>query len=278
MHFEPNIATPCSPSTTVTWSALQSSRSRTSTPSSRSSEAIEYEHREQPRRWAEDRRVMGPGSKQTRGWDDGRQATYRMRAKETSEDYRYFPEPDLPPLHVEPAWIDGVRAALPELPAARRARYEAARASPAYDAAVLVADPTMTARLRGDLGAAGPALPAKEVANFVTGAHARVAEGRPGSTRAGTAGASTPAGIAALLGAIVDGARLAPGRARAPRAAPRGRHAGRRAARGRRARARSRTTPRCWRARRRRDRREPEGRRRPRGRQAGRPGSSSARS
>ena len=53
---------------------------------------------------------------ETRGWDDARQATYRMRAKETSEDYRYFPDPDLPPLHVEPAWIDRVRAALPELP------------------------------------------------------------------------------------------------------------------------------------------------------------------
>ena len=64
---------------------------------------------------------------ETRGWDDGKQATYRMRSKETSEDYRYFREPDLPPLHVEPAWIDRVRAELPELPAARRARYVDAR-------------------------------------------------------------------------------------------------------------------------------------------------------
>ena len=80
---------------------------------------------------------------ETRGWDDGRQATYRMRAKETSEDYRYFPEPDLPPLRVDAAWIEGVRAALPELPAARRARYVALGLG-AYDAAVIVADPTMT--------------------------------------------------------------------------------------------------------------------------------------
>ena len=42
---------------------------------------------------------------ETRGWDDAKQATYRMRAKETSDDYRYFPDPDLPPLHVEAAWI-----------------------------------------------------------------------------------------------------------------------------------------------------------------------------
>ncbi|MDP2350491.1 MAG: Asp-tRNA(Asn)/Glu-tRNA(Gln) amidotransferase subunit GatB, partial [Chloroflexota bacterium] len=74
---------------------------------------------------------------ETRGWDDGRQATYRMRAKETSEDYRYFPDPDLPPLHVHAAWIDGIRAALPELPAARRARYVSLGLS-ASDAAVIV--------------------------------------------------------------------------------------------------------------------------------------------
>ena len=81
-----------------------------------------------------------PLTMETRGWDDGRQATYRMRAKETSDDYRYFPEPDLPPLHVEPAWIEAVRADVPELPAARRARYEGLGLTP-YDAAVIVADP-----------------------------------------------------------------------------------------------------------------------------------------
>ena len=85
---------------------------------------------------------------ETRGWDDGRQATYRMRAKETSEDYRYFPDPDLPPLHVEPGWIEGVRRTMAELPAARRARYERQGLS-AYDAGVLVADPLDVGRLRG---------------------------------------------------------------------------------------------------------------------------------
>ena len=139
---------------------------------------------------------------ETRGWDDGRQATYRMRAKETSEDYRYFPDPDLPPLHVEPAWIERVRDALPELPAARRARYEAMGIT-AYDAAVLVADPGMTTAFEV-ISAAGPAVPAKEVTNFVTGVHARVAKAS-GYNAAGTAGASSPAGIAELLGAIARG-------------------------------------------------------------------------
>ncbi len=139
---------------------------------------------------------------ETRGWDDGRQATYRMRAKETSEDYRYFPDPDLPPLHVDPAWIGRVREALPELPAARRARYEGLGIT-AYDAAVLVADPAMAGAFDA-VAAAGPSVPAKEVSNFVAGVNARVAKAS-GYNAAGTAGASTAAGIAALLGAITGG-------------------------------------------------------------------------
>ena len=73
------------------------------------------------------RRRRGDSSRRPAAGTTARQATYRMRAKETSDDYRYFPEPDLPPLHVEPAWIERIRAALPELPAARRARYVGAR-------------------------------------------------------------------------------------------------------------------------------------------------------
>ena len=82
---------------------------------------------------------------ETRGWDDGRQATYRMRAKETSDDYRYFPEPDLPPLHVEPAWIAGIRDGAAGAAGGAPGAVRGARASPAYDAAVIVADPAMTA-------------------------------------------------------------------------------------------------------------------------------------
>jgi aspartyl-tRNA(Asn)/glutamyl-tRNA(Gln) amidotransferase subunit B len=140
---------------------------------------------------------------ETRGWDDGRQATYRMRAKETSDDYRYFPDPDLPPLHVDAAWIDGIRALLPELPAARRARYVALGLG-AYDAAVLVADPAMTTAFEAISGAAGAAVPAKEVANFVTGSHARAVK-TSGLNPAGTAASSSPEGIAALLRAIAAG-------------------------------------------------------------------------
>ena len=143
-----------------------------------------------------------PLAMETRGWDDGRQATYRMRSKETSEDYRYFPDPDLPPLHVEAAWVDRVRASLPELPAARRTRYEAQGLS-AYDAAVLVADPLMWGAFEAIRGA-GPAVPAKDVANFVAGPHARAMKAT-GPNAHGFAGAAVPADVASLLGAIADG-------------------------------------------------------------------------
>ena len=143
-----------------------------------------------------------PLSMETRGWDEGRQATYRMRSKETSEDYRYFPEPDLPPLRVDRAWIERIRDGVPELPAARRKRYVAAGITP-YDASVIVADQGMTGAFEA-ISAAGAAVPAKEVANFVTGPHARLAKAA-GLNPRGTAGPSDPREIAAILAAIADG-------------------------------------------------------------------------
>ena len=60
---------------------------------------------------------------ETLGWDTEKQVTYSQRSKEEAHDYRYFPEPDLPPLIVEPEWIERVRQGLPELPRARRQRF-----------------------------------------------------------------------------------------------------------------------------------------------------------
>jgi aspartyl-tRNA(Asn)/glutamyl-tRNA(Gln) amidotransferase subunit B len=74
---------------------------------------------------------------ETRLFDAARGRTYSMRSKEEAHDYRYFPEPDLPPLIVTTARQAGLRDRLPELPEARRARFERAYALPAYDAALL---------------------------------------------------------------------------------------------------------------------------------------------
>ncbi len=114
-----------------------------------------------------------PLSMETRGWADDRSETYRMRGKETSDDYRYFPEPDLPPLRVDPAWLESIRAGLAELPAARRGRYEERLGLSAYDAAVLVADTDAATLFEATL-AADPGLDAKPVANWVTGDYLRI--------------------------------------------------------------------------------------------------------
>jgi aspartyl-tRNA(Asn)/glutamyl-tRNA(Gln) amidotransferase subunit B len=75
---------------------------------------------------------------ETRLWDNDRGETVAMRSKEEAHDYRYFPEPDLAPLHVDAAWVEAIRAALPELPEARKARFLAAYGLTEYDADVLV--------------------------------------------------------------------------------------------------------------------------------------------
>lgn len=85
--------------------------------------AVEYELREQPKRYLEDRVEMGPGMKSTRGWNDARHATVLQREKEDAHDYRYFPDPDLPPVEVDEAWAARVRAELCELPMSRLRRY-----------------------------------------------------------------------------------------------------------------------------------------------------------
>ncbi|MBA3876744.1 MAG: Asp-tRNA(Asn)/Glu-tRNA(Gln) amidotransferase GatCAB subunit B [Anaerolinea sp.] len=140
---------------------------------------------------------------ETRGWSDDRGETYRMRVKETSDDYRYFPEPDLPPLRVDPAWLDGIRAALPELPAARRARYREQLGLTPYDAGVLVADADATRLFEATLAAgADGGLDPKTVANWVTGEYLRIRNAAPSSTAPG----ADPIELAALIRLVVDGA------------------------------------------------------------------------
>ena len=135
---------------------------------------------------------------ETRGWSDERGETYHMRSKETSDDYRYFPEPDLPPLRVEAGWLAGIREALPELPAARRARYRDALGLSAYDAAVLVADADAGRLFEATL-AAVPGLEAKPVANWVTGDYLRI---RNASSEAVTV---DPAALGDLVKRVADG-------------------------------------------------------------------------
>jgi aspartyl-tRNA(Asn)/glutamyl-tRNA(Gln) amidotransferase subunit B len=139
-------------------------------------------------------------SQETRGWDDVRGVTYTMRSKEESHDYRYFPEPDLPPLRPDPAWLDALRERMPELPGARRDRYRSVLGLSPYDAQVLVGDAAASALFEGVL--AGDAeLPPKQVANWVTGEYLRLAKGDGEAPAA----AVDPAQVARLLRLVQDG-------------------------------------------------------------------------
>jgi aspartyl-tRNA(Asn)/glutamyl-tRNA(Gln) amidotransferase subunit B len=110
---------------------------------------------------------------ETRGWSDPRAETYHMRSKETSDDYRYFPEPDLPPLRVDQAWLASIRDGLAELPSARRSRYQETFGLSAYDAGVLTADADAATLFEATL-AADPAVEPKPVANWVIGDYLRL--------------------------------------------------------------------------------------------------------
>jgi len=81
--------------------------------------ALDYEIARQIRCLNEGGRV----TQETRLWDEGKGCTFTMRTKEEAHDYRYFPEPDLPPLKLEPTWVDGVARSLPELPHAKVTRF-----------------------------------------------------------------------------------------------------------------------------------------------------------
>ena len=135
----------------------------------------------------------------TRGWNEDRGTTYVMRSKEDSHDYRYFPEPDLPPLRVDAAWLAAIRDALPELPAARRARYEADLGLSAYDAAVIVGEEAATA-LFERAAAAAPTADPKTLANWVTGAFLGLLR-----TDAEAAARVEPAELADLVGRVAAG-------------------------------------------------------------------------
>jgi len=103
---------------------------------------------------------------ETRGWSEAEQRTFSQRSKEFAEDYRYFPEPDLPPLELDPAWIEELRRALPELPAARRARLVSEYGLPAADAVQIAADRELADLFEGAVGAGADAKP---VANWIIG-------------------------------------------------------------------------------------------------------------
>jgi len=125
---------------------------------------VAYEIQRQSELLRQGKRVV----QETVGWDDLREVTFTQRVKEGEEDYRYFPEPDLPPLVLDPEWIEQTRAGLPELPAVKFHRFQDQYGLGAYDAEVLVAEREVADYFEATLTAVEGVAP-KTVANWITG-------------------------------------------------------------------------------------------------------------
>lgn len=108
---------------------------------------------------------------ETRRWDDTAGVSYSMRSKEDSRDYRYFPEPDLPPVQIADEWIDTVREALPELQEEKAARFVEEYGIPAYDAGVLTQSPNIAGLYEETAGKSGQP---KKTANWFMGELLRI--------------------------------------------------------------------------------------------------------
>jgi len=137
--------------------------------------ALEYEAVRQRKAVAQGKKL----TQETRGWIEDKEKTVSQRSKEYAHDYRYFPEPDLPPLLFERERVDGIKKKLPELPEARRDRFMADYGLPIYDASLLTSSKAMAdyfedclktkeyAKLPPDKGA-------KEISNWLLGEVSRI--------------------------------------------------------------------------------------------------------
>ena len=137
--------------------------------------AIEYECDRQINLYRTGKRVK----QETRGWDDDRKITVSHRSKEEAHDYRYFPEPDLPPLDIDDEWVEAIRTSLPEMPQERRLRFQNELGLSEYDAGLLTAERSTADYFElvldaGTQQSADLNTFAKETANWLNGEMARL--------------------------------------------------------------------------------------------------------
>ncbi len=160
--------------------------------------AIEYEANRQVAVIEDGGRIV----QETRLFDPDKGVTRSMRSKEDAHDYRYFPDPDLLPLELDDAFLDECRASLPELPDAKRKRYEGELGLSAYNAAVLTAEVETARWFEALLAECGSDVPAKSAANWLIsdlyGALNRLGKGITDSP-------VSPAQGAELLKLVADG-------------------------------------------------------------------------
>ena len=132
-------------------------------------QALKYEARRQEELLEEGGQMV----QETRGWIEEKGMTVLQRTKEYAEDYRYFPEPDLPPLVLDRAWIEEIRARLPELPEARRDRFMAAYGLSLYDANILTGSKALADYFEDCVKLTAPGK-AKMISNWLLGDFSRL--------------------------------------------------------------------------------------------------------
>jgi aspartyl-tRNA(Asn)/glutamyl-tRNA(Gln) amidotransferase subunit B len=162
--------------------------------------ALTYEVRRQIETLESGGRII----QETRRWDPDMGRTFSMRTKEDAHDYRYFPEPDLMPVVIDPATVEAWRAELPELPRDKRQRFVADYGLPEYDAGVLAADRDIADFFEATVRAGAPA---KAASNWIMTEVMRVLAER--ETDIGAL-PLTPAALAGLLGLLEANAVNAP--------------------------------------------------------------------
>lgn len=136
---------------------------------------------------------------ETRRWDDNKDASFAMRTKEDAQDYRYFPDPDLVAVSIGADWIGSVRAAMPELPAARRRRYRDTDGLSDYEAELLTTDPALADLFEQTTALCGQP---KEAAAWIMGAYLQTCKERgcrPDQLK------MDPRSLARIIGLVADG-------------------------------------------------------------------------
>ena len=124
--------------------------------------SIAYEARRQIEALEEGKWVV----QETRRWDENKDATFAMRSKENAQDYRYFPEPDIPPLEIGEDYLERLREAQPEMAEAKMARYQSDWGLPAYDAQMLTGQKALADFFEETVALGAPA---KQAANWIMG-------------------------------------------------------------------------------------------------------------
>ncbi|MFC1955760.1 Asp-tRNA(Asn)/Glu-tRNA(Gln) amidotransferase subunit GatB [Chloroflexota bacterium] len=131
--------------------------------------ALEYETRRQRKAVADGKRLI----QETRGWVEATGKTVSQRSKEYAHDYRYFPEPDLPPLVINREWVEELSAKLPEMPEVKRNRFVAEYGLPIYDANLLTGSKAMADYFE-NCQKVNKEVPPKEVSNWLLGEVSRI--------------------------------------------------------------------------------------------------------